>query len=91
MLATRLLIEDAISDELLSNLHLKMLKKLPSLNDRTARCLFDFTLLLWQRRPSCIKKEILFYLEDHEKFINYLANFKCSLSMVLIRLIELFL
>jgi hypothetical protein len=62
LLSTRLLIEDSISDELLSGLHLKMLKKLPLLNDKTARCLFDFTLIAWQRRPACIKKEILFYL-----------------------------
>jgi hypothetical protein len=62
LLATRLLIEDSISDELLSNLHLRLLKKLTSFNDKTARNLFDFTLIVWQRRPACIKKEILFYL-----------------------------
>lgn len=53
--------------------------------------MFDFTLIIWQRRPACIRRESLYYLEDHAGFVSYLSNFKCSLWMILVRLIELFL
>ncbi len=62
LLCTRMILEDTISDDLLSNIHLKLIKKIAFFNDKTLRSLFDFTVIVWQRRPSCIKKETLYYL-----------------------------
>lgn len=72
LLSTRLLLENAISDDLLYGLHLKLVKKYDRLNDKGVRLFFDFTLIVWQRRPECIKSEILSYLQNNNKFMRYI-------------------
>ncbi len=87
LLSTRLFIESSISDELLLTIIAKLVKA--SIKDESIlKSLFDFLLIIWQRRPSNIRKGVLEFLEDNTQFHRYLANFKCSLWMILVDLIS---
>jgi hypothetical protein len=87
LLSTRLFIESSISDELLLTIIAKLVKA--SIKDESIlKSLFDFLLIIWQRRPSSIRKGVLEFLEDNTQFHRYLANFKCSLWMILVDLIS---
>ena len=85
LLATRMFVEGSISDELLQNITAKLIKHSEK-EESIRKGLFDFILIMWQRKAACLRKETLDFLEHSEAFHLYLRQFKCSLWMILIDL-----
>ncbi len=56
LLSTRLLIEGAVSDEMLGVIISRLMK---GSGENGSKSLFDFIVIVWQRRAGCIKNDIV--------------------------------
>ncbi len=82
-----LLVENGVSDEYLGRTVQRLVKKFISVegekvSERSMKLVFDFIVLVWQRKKHLINKEIIETLSNDDGFCRYMKSFSASKYMM---------